>query len=207
MKKKILLVLFVVAIAAIMSIITMSCEKDDPKTDPQIIGIPDTPITDFEGNTYSTVKIGNQIWMAENLKAKFTFDGTSVSEAYVYNNNEGNLDNYGRLYTWEAAKKPFITGWHLPSEAEWGILASTLGSDVAVKLKVGGSSGFEAKFGGFRTYTGEYVEMGSWGIFWTSTVYTSDHSYARFLFSFNNNFKDHEGCGNIGGNSVRLIKD
>ncbi|PKP29768.1 MAG: hypothetical protein CVU00_14420, partial [Bacteroidetes bacterium HGW-Bacteroidetes-17] len=164
----------------------LSCKKDDPKTDPQIIGIPDTPVTDYDGNTYQTVKMGNQIWMAENLKATSTSNETSVAGVYIYNNSESNLAEYGRLYTWEAAKKPFITGWHLPSEAEWGILARTLGSDVAVKLKVGGSSGFEGKFGGYRTYTGEYVEMGSWGVFWTSTVYyTSDHAFARYLFSFN----------------------
>ncbi|MBU1100113.1 MAG: hypothetical protein KKA84_06890 [Bacteroidetes bacterium] len=185
----------------------LSCQKKTI-TEPDTDSLTETGIiTDAEDNSYNTVKIGDQWWMAENLKSKITSDGTNVSGVYIYNNDENFLNEYGRLYTWEAAQKPFIEGWHLPSEAEWAILARTLGSDVAVKLKVGGSSGFEAKFGGYRTYTGQYVEMGSWGGFWTSTVYTSDHSYIRYLFSFNNNFPDHEGCGNIGGNSVRLIKD
>ncbi|HAN19032.1 MAG: hypothetical protein A2X13_11445 [Bacteroidetes bacterium GWC2_33_15] len=186
--------------------LSVRCIKDDPETDPQIIGIPDTPITDFEGNIYNTVKIGDQIWMAENLKAKFTSDGTSVSEAYVYNDNESYLDEYGRLYTWDAAKKPFIEGWHLPSEAEWNILENTLGSDVGAKLKVGGSSGFEAKIAGYRYPLGDYADLNVWTVFWTSTAYTSDHSFVLNLFSDNNNF-EHSGCENLNGNSVRLIKD
>ncbi|HAF29669.1 MAG TPA: hypothetical protein DCG75_11545 [Bacteroidales bacterium] len=188
--------------------IPYSCDKEEPEAeiDSPITGIPDTPITDFEGNTYNTVKIGDQVWMAENLKAKFTSDGTEVVEAYVYDDNESNLAEYGRLYTWDAAKKPFITGWHLPSEAEWIILENYLGNDVATKLKVGGSSGYEAKFGGYRAYTGEFVGINYQGAFWTSSVYTYDHSFVRNLFSSNNTL-EHSGCGNIAGNSVRLIKD
>lgn len=186
--------------------IFISCEKPESKSDSPILGTPDTQITDFEGNTYNTVKIGNQIWMAENLKAKFTSDGIEVVEAYVYNDDESYLDEYGRLYTWEAAKKPFVEGWHLPTEAEWNILENTLGADVATKLKVGGSSGFEAKLAGYRDYWGGYTDLDLWGVFWTSSVYTSDHSFVRNLFSFNNNF-EHSGCGIIAGNSVRLIKD
>lgn len=186
--------------------VSVSCKEEEPETKIPVIGIPDTPITDFEGNTYNTIKIGEQIWMAENLKATTTSIETSVSGVYVYNNSESNLAEYGRLYTWEAAQKPFIAGWHLPSEAEWDILESTLGADAATKLKAGRSSGFEAKFGGYRDYWGGYRELNLWGVFWTSSVYTSDHSFVRSLFSFNNNF-EHGGCGVIGGNSVRLIKD
>lgn len=200
-----------ISIAALVLVsfgILCSCDKDEStaETESPIAGIPDTPITDFEGNTYNTVKIGDQVWMAENLKAKFTSDGTEVVEAYIYDNNESNLDEYGRLYTWEAAKKPFIEGWHLPSEAEWNILENYLGNDVATKLKVDGSSGFEAKIAGYRDYWGGYTGLGTWTVFWTSSVYTFDHSFVRNLFSDNNNF-EHSGCGNIGGNSVRLIKN
>jgi uncharacterized protein (TIGR02145 family) len=179
-----------------------SCKKESTPDSKNETGT----VTDSEGNVYQTVKIGDQWWMAENLKAKFTSDGISVSGVYVYNNNESYLENYGRLYTYEAAKKNFIVGWHLPTEAEWNILESALGSNVAAKLKVGGSSGFKAKFGGYRDYYGGYQELNSWGVFWSSTVYTIDHSIVRNLFSFNNSF-EHAGAGNIAGNSVRLIKD
>ena len=90
------------------AMVFFSCQKESVN-EPVVINETST-VTDFEGNIYKTVKIGNQSWMAENLKAKFTADGTSVSEAYVYNNNEDYLDDYGRLYTYEAAKKVFIDG-------------------------------------------------------------------------------------------------
>ncbi|MBU2555660.1 MAG: hypothetical protein KKF98_14500 [Bacteroidetes bacterium] len=201
MKNSFITILFVV-----LGIGFISCKKETPQKEIPLIGTEDSLITDYEGNIYKTVKIGTQIWMAENLKTKYTSDGTTVSEAYVYNNDESYLQDYGRLYTWEAAKKPYIKGWHLPGEAEWDILEHFLGSDVAAKLKVGGSSGFEAKHAGYRDYWGGYTELNSWAVFWTSSVYTDDHSFVRNVFSFKNNFK-HSGCGNIAGNSVRLLKD
>lgn len=201
MKNSYITILFVV-----LGIGFISCKKEIQKKEIPIIGTEDSLITDYEGNIYKTVKIGTQIWMAENLKAKYTSDGTTVSEAYVYNNDESYLQDYGRFYTWEAAKKSYIKGWHLPGEAEWDILETFLGNDVAIKLKVGGSSGFEAKLAGYRDYWGGYTELNSWGVFWTSSVYTADHSFVRNVFSFNNNF-EHSGCGNIAGNSVRLLKD
>jgi len=191
------------AIVVVAIGIAASCEKVSENNNPTTFET--GTVTDIDGNVYKTVKIGNAWWMAENLKATHTSDGTSVSEAYVYNDDESYLNDYGRLYTWEAAKKPFIEGWHLPSEAEWNILENTLGADVATKLKVGGSSGFEAKLAGYRDYRGGYTDLNLWGVFWTSSVYTSDHSFVRNLFSFNNNF-EHSGCGIIAGNSVRLIR-
>jgi len=168
----------------ILVIGTFACKKETThEPEPQI---ETGTISDSEGNIYRTVKIGTQWWMAENLKAKSTSDETNISGVYVYNDAESNIAEYGRLYTWEAAKKPFIEGWHLPSEAEWNILENTLGADVTTKLKVGGSSGFEAKFGGYRAYNGDFVGINNHGVFWTSSVYTDDHSFVRNLFSSNN---------------------
>ena len=79
-------------------------------------------VTDYDGNTYKTVKIGNQTWMAENLKTTHYADGTAIplvtdntawanlgdnntDKAYCYYNNNANgeADTYGALYTWAAA--------------------------------------------------------------------------------------------------------
>jgi hypothetical protein len=72
------------------------------------------PVTDYDGNTYKTVKIGNQIWMAENLKTTRHNDGQQVpyvtdnvawdnlqTPGYCfYNNDSANFESYDALYKW-----------------------------------------------------------------------------------------------------------
>lgn len=113
-------------------------------------------VTDFNGNTYRTIEIGDQIWMGENLKASHYSDGTPISivedetswealtpsdRAYSwYDNTEGNANLYGALYTWPAASKNISSavstdriqgvcpsGWHLPNDDEWKVLELFLG--------------------------------------------------------------------------------
>jgi len=97
-------------------------------------------ITDVEGNVYKTVKIGTQIWMAENLKTKKYNDGSAIPNitedstwinlttgAYCwYENNEEAYKNvYGALYNWYATTDDHNlcpTGWHIPTASEWSQL-------------------------------------------------------------------------------------
>jgi uncharacterized protein (TIGR02145 family) len=102
--------------------------------------------TDIDGNTYRTVTIGNQEWMAENLRVSKYPDGTSIplvtentawgnladndyTDAYcIYNNNTGNeKDTYGALYTYAAAKDACPAGWHLPTKEDWETLVYVVG--------------------------------------------------------------------------------
>ena len=85
-------------------------------------------VKDYEGNEYKTVKIGNQLWMAENLKSKKYSDGTDIIGVYAYNNDENNVNKYGRLYKWDATALKNICPceWHLPSDDEWFQLVSTI---------------------------------------------------------------------------------
>ncbi len=87
-------------------------------------------VTDYDGNQYMTVKIGNQIWMAENLRSTHYNDGTLIQGVSVYDNDETNAKKYGRLYQWESISNPAglcPVGWHVASDEEWKELEMTLG--------------------------------------------------------------------------------
>ena len=94
--------------------------------------------------TYKTVKIGNQTWMAENLKAKKFTNGDPIenvtdnskwgSLSYAawssYDNKPENEKKFGLLYNWYAVSDPrgvCPQGWHLPTDKEWEALETTLG--------------------------------------------------------------------------------
>lgn len=106
-------------------------------------------VTDVDGNTYRTVKIGTQVWMAENLKTTKYKDGTSIplvtdntawanltTPGYCWYNNDAATykDTYGALYDWNTVNTGELcpTGWHVPSFFEWNALTHFLGGeDVA----------------------------------------------------------------------------
>jgi len=81
---------------------------------------PDIPSVNYDGQTYQTVLIGEQCWMAENLNFE-------TNNSFCYNDNSESCDLYGRLYTLDAAIQACPDGWHLPSDNEWMTLEITLG--------------------------------------------------------------------------------
>ena len=90
-------------------------------------------ISDYDGNQYATIKIGNQVWMAENLRSTHYTDGTLIQGVSVYDNDETNAKKYGRLYQWEAMSTPGLCpiGWHVARDEEWKELEMTLGMTKA----------------------------------------------------------------------------
>lgn len=112
---------------------------------------------DLDGNTYKTIKIGNQTWMAENLKTTKFNDGAAIplvkdnaawlglnAPAYCwYDNDSTNKNTYGALYNGYAVNtgKLCPTGWHVSSDAEWSELITYLGGEniAGGKLKEKGT--------------------------------------------------------------------
>jgi uncharacterized protein (TIGR02145 family) len=108
-------------------------------------------LNDGDGNSYQTIGIGSQIWMAENLKTTQFNDGTSIpnvsdnatwttTTAPAYSYYDTILDNkntYGALYNWHTLdtavngnKNVCPAGWHVPNEEEWKTLINFLGESV-----------------------------------------------------------------------------
>jgi len=152
--------------------------------------IPENILIDIDGNIYTTIKIGNQTWMQQNLRVSVTPDSTSIT-SYIYNNETENAKTYGRLYSWDAAMNGSTaekvqgvcpTGWHIPSDGEWKILEMELGmtqaeadisnewrgEGVGTKLGKGGESGYEALYSGMGI-SGGYYNMPYYEYVWTST--------------------------------------
>lgn len=122
-----------------------------------------------------TVTIANTIWMAENLNIV-------TPGSWTYNGIKANGDKYGRLYTWEAAQKVCPAGWRLPNETDWEHLAKALGGEEVAgkKIKLNGSSGFNAKLAGYSN-GGSFWFLNSYGGFWTASAYDKEHAWYVFI--------------------------
>ena len=119
---------------------------------------PSNTVTDIDGNVYHTIKIGTQIWMAENLKSTKFSDGTRIDNVkdntawndlttpgYCWYENDVKYKNtYGALYNWYSVNtgKLCPSGWHVPTDAEWTVMTTFLGGErlAGGKLKESGNS-------------------------------------------------------------------
>jgi uncharacterized protein (TIGR02145 family) len=211
---------FIVAI-----VIVFSCEKKEDK------------ITDVDDNVYTSVTIGSQVWMAENLKTTKYNDGNEIlgtGEAWAgtdtgaycwYDNDVLTYKNvYGALYNWYAVNtgKLCPKGWHVPSDAEWTTLTTFLGGDLVAggKLKEKGTvhwnspnsgatneTGFTALPGG-QFRAGQFNNIGHDGIWWSATTSDDSEILAWWrLMSAGTTAVIREDYSKRGGYSVRCLKD
>lgn len=104
-----------------------------------------TPVVDIEGNVYKTVKIGTQIWMAENLKTTMLNDRTIIPNLYdiaewadavslaccFYENQSFYKEIYGAIYNWYTVNTGNLcpVGWHVPYIEEWNTLNDYIHAD------------------------------------------------------------------------------
>lgn len=122
------------------------------------------PITDIDGNSYSTVISGDQVWMSENLKAKTFRDGSSIFFAAnkkdwesaglnaqpaccFYDDNPENGNIYGMLYNWWAVhdvRGLAPQGWRIPDETDWMKLAESAGGIELCGASLKGSQNWNA---------------------------------------------------------------
>ena len=204
-------------------------------------------VTDIDGNVYSTVVIGNQEWMQENLKTTRYKNGvaiptglsgaqwqTTTNGAYsVYNDSAIYNTVYGKLYNWYAVVDPnglCPVGWHEPENWEWNVLLRTIEPGIDTNLvftsqTAGGamkesglthwvspntgatnSSGYTGLPGGYRYIQGQFLSVGQYGCWWTSTQSSSTNGLLYELYCdlspvgqniYNKNY----------GMSVRCVKD
>lgn len=223
--------IFGIAILSLASIMS-SCTKTEttpPAGDP-------ATVTDVDGNVYKTIRIGTQLWITENLRTTRYNDSSSITTglidndwrdatkgAYaIYDGNNANNTTYGKLYNWYAVNTGKLApkGWHVPTKAEWTILAEYLGGNSVAggKLKstsplwaapntgATNSSGFSGLPSGYRGMGGGYSLISRSAYFWTSSARnTTQADY----FLLDNDFASSNGnaATNTFGYAVRCIKD
>lgn len=191
-------------------------------------------IKDIEGNLYNTVRIGNQVWMEENLKTKKYNDQSSIQNitndyswsiftrgAYCWLFNEQSHGNaYGMLYNWYAVNSDKLcpSGWHVPTDYEWKTLSLFLGGNniSGGKLKslngwskpnsgATNESRFSALPGGIRGGNGLFGNE-DFTFWWTSSKVNANYISAMEISS-NSTYFERVDAPKSSGLSVRCIKD
>jgi len=185
-----------------------------------------------------TIVIGTQQWMNKNLDVAFYRNGDPIPQvtnatawaalttgAWCYFNNDSTQGNkYGKLYNWYAVNDPrglAPQGWHIPSDAEWTILETTLGgSSVAggamkeartlnwTAPNTGGNnnSGFAGLPGGGRGTNGAFKNVGCVGYWWSATELNTTIAWNRLLY-YGDGTTTRNGNFKRGGFSVRCLRD
>ncbi|MDR2693040.1 MAG: fibrobacter succinogenes major paralogous domain-containing protein [Chitinispirillales bacterium] len=166
-----------------------------------------------DGQKYRIVKIGNHVWMAENLRYK-------IGDSWCYGNDDSKCSQYGRLYDWNMAKRACPSGWHLPSKDEWEDLVVEVGSTGGKKLKASSGwnerwnengngtdeYGFSALPGGHRYTDGGFYNAGTYSYWWSATELAASYAYGRNMYYDYDNVGEFYN-GKEYGFSVRCVGD
>ncbi len=190
-------------------------------------------VTDYDGNVYNTIAIGEQVWLKENLKSLHYSDGTEIPGVVAYNNDDSLAEIYGRLYSWVAAMRdsiqPGVQGvcpceWHIPTDQEWSQLENYLGGAAIAggKMKDTGttfwnapntaatnSSGFSAlPAGEFDAYYSPNIFqlLNEYAVFWTSTNVSTLKARERYL-AYNTSASSIYDWFKVMKYSIRCVKD
>jgi len=174
-------------------------------------------VKDIDGNVYNTVKIGNQLWLKENLKVTKFNDGSpipNISKKTVYGttdrtgawywdyaDNPENNKRYGKLYNWSAviSGKLCPKGWHIPSKEEWEELVGFIGKTNAACAEMQNTDGWlesnvkGTNKTGFSALPGGYrTNMGGYTLIgyhaeFWSTSYSNARESGTYTFTVRSN--------------------
>jgi uncharacterized protein (TIGR02145 family) len=193
-------------------------------------------IEDSKQKEIKSVKVGRQIWMAENLNVDQFRNGDEIFELNEnedwnkstqaahcnYENSNSKMKKYGKLYNWYAISDErglCPTGWRIPTDDDWTILSLSLGGEQISggKLKsienwespnqdATNQVGFNGTPGGYRSDFGVFGYEGQLSIYWTLSEFGSNTAWYRELSYLYPILKRDYGLKQ-NGYSVRCIKD
>ncbi|ACX75203.1 putative lipoprotein [Fibrobacter succinogenes subsp. succinogenes S85] len=163
-----------------------------------------------DGQTYKTVKIGDQVWMAENLNYE---NGNSM----CYSDDSTKCGKSGRIYTWDAAKEVCPSGWHLPDTTEWVALFSAVGTRGMAGRNLKSTTGWADNGNGVDAYGFSVLPIAFWddpdfiardeyALFWSSTEVDADKAELQhFYMSYDSVI--HGSFSKKMAVSIRCLKD
>ena len=189
---------------------------------------------EYRGHGYETVKIGEQCWFAENLRAENYKNGDFISAnldnsewtsttsgaTVFYGDDVSSLQAYGRLYNWHAvddSRGLCPNAWRIPSDGDWTVLTNFLGGSATAGAQMkttygwngngdgANSSGFSGLPGGSRASNGNFYLVGSSGYWWSATPYGSSAWYR--IVSYNDDSVNRNFAYHRNGYSVRCVRD
>ena len=207
---------FLIVFATVGFMLTCCSKEDENK--------PETgTVTDTDGNSYKTVKIGDQWWMTENLKVTHYGNGDPIPEvtdntqwsaldtgAYCnYGNDAGRVSNYGRLYNWYVIndnRNIAPEGWHVATYDDWTFLIDFLGGEITAADELDKYE-FNVHPGGYREYAdGSYQGIDNWASWWTGSAYDAGNAW-EVSISTGGSWIGRGSDDKRLGSAVRCVKD
>ena len=221
-KQKSIISFFVLASFIMLTACDVGVKTQDGKTIKTIIiGNQEWTTENLDVNTFNN---GEEIQETKNADEWATAGKNKKSACCYYENDPENGKKFGKLYNWYAVNDSrglAPRGWHVPSDKEWKQLIDYLGGNEAACIKLKSSSdwgkfgngtnesGFSCLPGGQCFYAGRfYMEIGTYGNWWSSTEYTIDFQDAWMVIIKSNNSEVNFSYGDKNyGCSVRFVKD
>jgi uncharacterized protein (TIGR02145 family) len=170
-----------------------------------------------DGKRYRIVKIGDRIWMAQNLNFR-------TGNSWCYRNNDSHCNTYGRLYDWNTAMRACPAGWRLPNRDDWRSLVNAVSTDpmrrdvgINLRTKTGwvvrhtdngtDNFGFSALPGGMRSNDGHFYHIGEEGFWWSAAEDGDGRAFRQAIEPRNNGELTAHGIDKIYGLSVRCVRE